>query len=393
MKKGKYDIELFCATLFLVALGLIMVTSASQIIAHERFRSPFFFLQKHAILIGLGLCILLVFMRIPFKLYQRFSILILIVSIILLAALFPWGRKIRGANRWLLFPYLNFMLQPVEVAKLALIIFLTSRIASYGRKYANDFKKGFFPLVAVTICIAVMVALQPNISNAAFIVVLSFVLLFVGGCRLLYLLPYGVAVTAAAAAAFYRFSHVQGRIFAYLSGGQDIRGLNWHVDQSLIALGSGFIFGCGPGRGHQKYNFLPDAHTDFIYSIIGEELGAFGTLLVLVLFAFIFARAVRTARRAPDSFGYMLAVGIGITIFGTALINMAMTLGIIPVAGLPLPFISYGGSSLLTSMAAVGILLNISSMGRERNRPMEKLAGRNLKRRVYARRVINRKKA
>ncbi|HSG27929.1 MAG TPA: FtsW/RodA/SpoVE family cell cycle protein, partial [Candidatus Krumholzibacterium sp.] len=159
--------------------------------------------------------------------------------------------------------------------------------------------------------------------------------------------------------------HVRERFSVLLDRTADIHGQGWHVNQSLIAIGSGFLWGAGPGRGHQKFNFLPDAHTDFIYSIIGEEFGLIGTISVLLLFVLLFRRAIRTAKRSPDSFGYLLAIGIGLIIFSTAIINISMTLGILPVAGLPLPFVSYGGSSLVTSMAAMGILLNISSKGRD----------------------------
>ncbi|MCK4236612.1 MAG: cell division protein FtsW, partial [Candidatus Krumholzibacteria bacterium] len=367
-RKAKYDLKLFYIAIFLVVLGLIMVTSATQIIAQERMKSPFGFFQRQALRVALGLCVLLIFMKIPFRIYQRFSVPILLSSVFLLAAIFFWGREIRGANRTL--PVFNFMLHPVEAAKLSLVIFLAAKIADWRGRIRN-FRRGFLPLAGVAAVMAVMIAMQPNISNASLIIMISFVILFIGGCRLGHLALFGTAITAAAIPVVYRYSHVYGRISALLNRGEDLDGLNWQVQQSLIALGSGFIFGCGPGRGHQKYSFLPDAHTDFIYSIIGEELGAVGTVVVLVLFAFILRRAIRTARRAPNSFGYLLALGIGITIFATAAINIAMTLGILPTAGLPLPFISYGGSSLVASLAAVGILLNISSEGQEKNRPTE----------------------
>jgi len=176
------------------------------------------------------------------------------------------------------------------------------------------------------------------------------------------------------------------RVTTYLKGG-DGSAANFQLQQSLIALGSGSIFGAGPGRGHQKYRFLPDAHTDFIYSIIGEELGLIGTIAVLLVFVFILRRAVRTALRAPDSFGYILALGTGLLVFMSAMINIAMTTGVIPTAGLPLPFISYGGSSLVASLAAIGILTNISFEGRER-KPGGGLFGlRRGVKSVYAKRV------
>jgi cell division protein FtsW len=322
-------------------------------------------------------------MKIPFGLFQRFSTVILCVSLFLLAATFVWGREIRGASRSL--SIFNFMLQPVEIAKLALLIFLASKIAEWKRRI-KQFKRGFLPLAAVVVLMASLVALQPNISNACLIVLISFSVLFIGGCRLLHMVPVASCMLAATLPFVYRLAHVHGRIEAFLNRGTDLKGLNWQVEQSLIALGSGFFFGCGPGRGHQKYSFLPDAHTDFIYSIIGEELGAIGAVSVLILFSVILVRALRAARRSPNAFGYLLAVGIGISIFLTATINIAMTLGIIPTAGLPLPFISYGGSSLVTSLAAVGILLNISSQGSKRASVSERVTNPRPGRKVYARR-------
>lgn len=382
--KHRYDITLFCVILTLVALGLIMVLSASQVIAREQFSSPYFFLQRHAIRVVIGLLVLFVFMKIPYRRYQKMALPLLVVSLVLLAAVFVWGIERRGASRWL--QVFNVIFQPVEVAKLALVIFFAAKVTEL-KNDVRDFRKGFLPLAVPAAAMAVMVVLQPNISNAIIIVVLSFLILFVAGCRLRHLVASGMFLAIAATPFVYRMSHVHARIVAYLNKGQDLHGINWHVNQSLIALGSGFIFGCGPGRGHQKYSFLPDAHTDFIYAIIGEEFGAVGTVIVLVLFTFIFRRALRAARRAPNTFGFILALGIGISIFATASLNIAMTLGIIPTAGLPLPFVSYGGSSLVMSLAGVGILLNISSEGRERVHRVRKTASRRSTRRVFARRV------
>jgi cell division protein FtsW len=391
-EKRTYDRHLFCVTIFLVALGLIMVMSASLSIAQERFSSPYFFLQKHAIRVVLGMCLMIVFMRIPFGVFRRFAPWILVSAFVLLVALFPWGVRVRGSCRWLSLPVLNCTVQPVEIAKFALILYLAARVADL-KKRITDLRSGFLPLVAVAVCMAVLVALQPNFSNALFLLILALAMLFIGGCRIIHLFSFGAGITGIAFVVMSRFPHVQERIKAFLDRAQDLHGMNWHINQSLIALGSGFIMGCGPGRGHQKYSFLPDAHTDFIYSIIGEEFGLLGTLVVLALFVFIFVRAVRAAVRAPNSFGYLLALGFGISITTAALINVAMTLGIVPTAGLPLPFVSYGGSSLLTAMASIGILLNISAEGRGdagpfgRPHPPRTSAGG-----VYARRVQGRRK-
>ena len=374
------DLKLLYSTIALVALGLVMVTSASQIIGHERFRSAFVFMQQHAIRIALGSCVLVLLMKVDFKKYQRLAPWLLAVSFVLLIALFLWGTQVRGAKRWLRIYMFN--MQPVEFAKLALVIFLSARLADGGFQ-RDEFKRGFLPLFAVCVTMAAVVALQPNFSNAIFIMLLSFTLFFVGGCRLHHILLSGLGMSLAAIPLLMRVDHIWKRVGVLLGSGGPEAG--YHVEQSLIALGSGFVAGRGPGASYQKYHFLPDAHTDFIFSIIGEELGFIGTMLVLTLFVFILVRAVRTAERSPNDFGYLLSLGLGLSLFLSAVINMGMTLGIMPVAGLPLPFLSFGGSSLITSLAAVGILLNISGQGMSRPRRTVRVQGkRSSKKGVYA---------
>ncbi len=382
-KKPAYDLKLFYAVISLVALGLVMVFSASWVIAREQFSSPFFFFQRHAIRVALGLLCLYVFMKIPYGIFRRFNFWILCGALLMLASIFIWGKSVRGADRWL--KVFVFTIQPVEVAKYSLMIFFAVRLAE-GRKKLSDLEKGFLPPVGAAVAMAVMVGLQPNISNVVLIIGLTMTLLFVGGCRFRHLGAFAGTAALAAALLLYRMEYVVQRVLVLLKRSDDVSGIGWQVNQSLIAFGSGFIFGCGPGKGHQKYMFLPDAHTDFIYSIIGEELGFVGTAIVLLLFALIFRRSLRIAKRAPNEFGRFLALGIGLTIFATAIINMAMTTGILPTAGLPLPFVSYGGSSLVASLAAAGILLNISTQARDPEPPAGRGRTRSMKNISYARR-------
>jgi cell division protein FtsW len=208
-------------------------------------------------------------------------------------------------------------------------------------------------------------------------------MLFVGGCRLHHVFLSGFGISLAAVPILLQVDHIWKRVSVLLGSG--VPENSYHVEQSLIALGSGFITGRGPGASYQKYHFLPDAHTDFIFSIIGEELGFIGTMLVLTLFVFVLVRAVRAADRSPNEFGYLLSLGLGLSLFMSAIINIGMTLGIIPVAGLPLPFVSFGGSSLITSLAAVGILLNISGQGMNRPRRTVRVQGKRASRKgAYA---------
>lgn len=382
--RGRCDLKLVLATVALVVLGLVMIASAGQMVKLQRASGPhFYFFFRQLALAGLGLLVMIVVMKVPYRVYQRYAFKLLVAAFVLLGAVLVVGTKIRGSSRTI--DVANFDFQPVEAAKIALVIFLAAKISEWGDR-VRDFKKGFLPLAGTGTGMAVMVALQPSISNAVLIMMLTFVVLFVAGCRMKHLVVFGCAALVAATPFLLHVTKVITRVTTYLKGG-DGSAANFQLQQSLIALGSGSIFGAGPGRGHQKYRFLPDAHTDFIYSIIGEELGLIGTVVVLLVFVFILRRAVRTALRAPDSFGYVLALGTGLLVFMSAMINIAMTTGVIPTAGLPLPFISYGGSSLVASLAAIGILTNISFEGRERKSGGGLFGLRRGAKSVYAKRV------
>jgi cell division protein FtsW len=382
--RGRCDLKLVLATVALVVLGLVMIASAGQMVKLQRASGPhFYFFFRQLTLAGLGLLGMVALMKVPYRLYQKYAFKLLVAAFVLLLAVLVVGTKIRGSSRSIYVASFDF--QPVEAAKIALVVFLAAKISEWGDRI-RDFKKGFLPLAGTGTGMAVMVALQPSISNAVLIMMITFGILFIAGCRMKHLVIFGCATLAAATPFLLHVSKVITRFTTYIKGG-DGSAANFQLEQSLIALGSGSIFGAGPGRGHQKYRFLPDAHTDFIYSIIGEELGLIGTIVVLLVFVFILRRAVRTALRAPDSFGYVLALGTGLLVFLSAMINIAMTTGLIPTAGLPLPFISYGGSSLVASLAAIGILTNISFEGKER-KPSAGLFGlRRGTKSVYAKRV------
>ncbi len=381
--KSKYDINLLCATLLLAVIGIVMVSSATQVIAMERYGSPYYYMKQEAMHFGIGLLMMLVCSRIPYENYRKISSGAVLVSLLCLSAVLIFGREVRGARRWL--TVYGVTMQPVEFVKYSFVIFVADLITR-RRGTVRKFKRGFLPVFLVSLCFAALLVFQPNISNAALIVGLAIVLLFLGRCRISHLTAcYGSLIVLSAPYIYLR-PHVYSRFLGMFNRGEYALGQNWHIRQSLISLGSGFIFGCGPGRGRQKFNFLPDAHTDFIYSIIGEELGLIGTIMVLSIYIFIFFRVLRIAQNAPNTFGRFLAFGIGLVIFSTALVNVAMTTGLIPTVGLPLPFISYGGSSLVTSLAATGILLNISSKARGGGFSSGAAAGGGKARPVFARR-------
>jgi cell division protein FtsW len=364
-RSNRYAYDLLCATLLLATLGMVMVFSATQVIAKEQFGSPYYFIKHEILHLALGIIILYICMKVPYRVYRSAAVWGIIIGVLSLVSVLLWGIEVRGAKRWLRF--FNFTVQPVEFVKYALIIF-TADIVARARGSVTRLREDFLPVFSVSGVIAVLLVLQPNISNATLVFGITFILLYMGRCKLSHLaLSYGPLLVVAVPYLYIQ-PHVRNRIIGLLNSGEYLLGQNWHVRQSLISLGSGFIYGCGPGNGHQKYRFLPDAHTDFIFSIVGEELGFIGTMLVLGIISFIFYKALIIARNAPDIFSRYLALGIGLIIMLTSLVNMAMTTGLIPTVGLPLPFVSYGGTSLLTSMASVGILLNISSAGKYRRR-------------------------
>jgi len=381
---GTYDLDLVLVTIVLLTIGLIMIASSGQmVILSKRTVGPHFVLfYRQAMFMALGACFLIMCMKLPYHLYRRYALSILGAALVLLVAVLIIGTEVRHAKRWISLGKIDF--QPVEAAKLALVVFLAAKISEWGER-VRDFTRGFLPLVGVGLLMAGMLVLQPNYSNAAFIIGLTFVMLFIGGCKLRHV-AFCALPLIAAAPLLMRVPKIMTRWHVLMGKAPADPWASYQRDQSLIAFGSGSLFGCGPGRGHQKFRFLPDAHTDFIYSIIGEELGLIGTIVILLLFVLLLRRAARTARRAPDSFGYLLAMGLGLMIFTTAVINISMTLGVFPTAGLPLPFISYGGSCLVASMAAIGILVNISFEGREKRLPLEFIATRRTGKSEYARR-------
>jgi len=374
----RVDRGILLVTVVLMVIGVIMVASASQVVAESKFSSPFFFLQRHALRVLMAIFVMFLFYKIPYSILGRFSLFIYLGSVVLLIAIFFWGHEVRSANRWL--PMFNFALQPVEFAKVALVIFIASRISDESRNPVR-FREVVLPIIVSALFMALLVALQPNVSNAVLIMIIAFMMLYIGGCKLLHIVPIYAGLSAIAFPFLYRLPVVQTRLQAFLNRTEYLKSLNWQVEQSLIAIGSGFLFGSGPGRGHQKFNFLPDPHTDFIYSIIGEEVGFLGTLLVLILFVYLFMKSLKVAREAPDKFSSLLVFGLGLMIFTTAIINISMALGIIPTAGMPLPFISYGGSSLIAACASMGMILNISSK-------RSAVAGVILQKKVFRRRGV-----
>jgi cell division protein FtsW len=363
MKKG-YDHILIYTVLALLVIGWIMVYSSSAVMAEIQYNDSFKFLKKQILFSLIGLIGMVGAMKVDYRRLNAWTYPILIVSVLLLiVVLIPkLGLSIRVgvARRWLTTPWFTF--QPSELAKLALVIFVAYSLAKKGDKI-KEFFLGFLPVIAISGIMILLVILEPDMGTAILMGLLTVVLLFVGGTRFSYLLT--IPLIAAPGIYFFitHFQYGYRRLITFLNPWQDMHGMGFQIIQSFVALGSGGLWGVGLGDGKQKLFFLPAAHTDFILAILGEETGFIGIMVAILLFTLLIWRGVKIAFRTEDTFGAHLAMGITSLIALQAIINMGVVLGLLPTKGLTLPFISYGGTSVVMNLVGVGILLNISAKG------------------------------
>ena len=366
MKKG-YDYILIYIVLALLVIGWIMVYSSSAVVAEITYNDSFKFLKKQLLFSLIGLIGLVGAMKIDYRRLNAHTYLILALSILLLVLVLIPGLglslRVGVARRWLTTPWLTF--QPSEFGKLALVIFIAYSLTKKGDKI-KEFLRGFLPVITISGVMILLVILEPDMGTAIFMGMLTMTLLFIGGARFSYLL----AIPLIAAPGFYffitRFPYAYRRFIAYLHPWKDMQGMGFQIIQSFVALGSGGPWGVGLGDGKQKLFFLPAAHTDFILAILGEEAGFIGIMVVILLFALLIWRGVRISLKTEDTFGSHLAMGITCMIALQVIINMGVVLGLLPTKGLTLPFISYGGTSLVMNLVGVGILLSISASGEKK---------------------------
>jgi len=358
-KLEEYDLIIMLMAIALTCFGVVMVYSASSVMAAKRFSDGFFFLKRQGLFAVMGLAIMLVVMRVDYHFWRRMAVPALLLCLVLLIlVLIPGiGGKAGGASRWLKFP--GFNLQPSEMAKLALIMYMAYSLDKKADK-VKSFASGIFPYMIVLAVLIGCMALQPDLGGALTLVAVAFAMLFAAGTRLAHILSM---VLLALPLLMYKLSrgYHKDRIDAWLNPFLDPLGKGHQIIQSWLALGTGGVFGEGLGEGKQKLFYLPEAHTDFILAVVGEELGFIGVAVVVAMFFLLVQRAMRIAVAAPDNFGRYLALGIAVLFGIEATVNMGVVTGLLPTKGLALPFLSYGGSSLLISLFAVGILLNISS--------------------------------
>ncbi len=359
--KGHYDATLLFTILSLLVISVVMVYSSSSVVALTAYDDPAFFMKRQLLWAVLGLGAMAVSMRIDHRVLadQRLVIALVVVCLLLLGmTLIPGvGRMANGSRRWLRLGILSF--QPSELAKLGLVVYMSYFIAKKGERI-RDFMNGLVPAYVVSAVFLGVVILQPDFGAGMTLAAVVGIMLFAGGANLLHLAGTALAalpiVFFAVAGSAYRLR----RIFAFLDPWGDPHGSGHQIIQSFLAFGSGGLLGRGLGEGRQKLLFLPERHSDFIYAVIGEELGLLGALSVLALFLILLWRGVRTALASGETFSRMLALGITLLACMQGMINMAVVTGLLPTKGIALPLVSYGGSSLMVTMAALGVLLNIS---------------------------------
>ncbi|MEJ5359454.1 MAG: putative lipid II flippase FtsW [Desulfobacterales bacterium] len=359
-----YDLTLLFSTLLLVGIGIVMVYSASSALALRKFGSEFYFLKKQAAFAATGICLLVLCRHLPYRLYRPLAYPMLAVALALLAAVVfsPLAVSAGGASRWLRIGPLQF--QPSEIARFALIVYLAYSMEKKAARM-RELSIGFLPHLFVTAVLASFVLKQPDFGSAVILAALAGLMLFLGGVRLSFLC--GTLLLGA----LLGWIHLQSagyrrrRWESFWDPWQYASDQGYQAIHSLMAFASGGWWGTGIGKSHQKLFYLPEPHTDFIFAVIGEELGVAGAALIVTLFALILWRGVGIARRAPDLFGSYLAAGITAALGLQVVINMGVALALLPTKGLTLPFLSYGGTSLVLNMGAVGILMNIAGSGRE----------------------------
>ena len=355
-----YDVTILFAVLFLVGIGVVMVYSASSALALKKFGSGYFFLKKQMLFAFAGTLILVFCRHFPYRWYRSLTYPFLILAVIFLCAIHisGFGYSAGGSSRWLRLG--GFTFQPSEIARLALVIYLAY---SMDKKNAQikDFTIGFLPHILVLGIFITLIFIQPDFGSVIIFGVISWIMMFVGGVRLKHLLLSLVLLVPVGYLVMINAEYRLKRILSFLDPWQYPADEGYQIIHSLMAFGTGGIWGTGVGKGYQKLFYLPEPHTDFIFSVIGEELGLLGVLIILLLYTLILWRGVSIARNAEDSFGALLAIGLTFAIILQVCVNMGVTLGLLPTKGLALPFLSYGGTSLLVNMASIGILMNIAA--------------------------------
>ena len=355
---GSIDWWLFATVLTLLCLGLLMVLSAGGVVGERNFGDQYFFFKRQMAFVVFGLIIMLACIFFPRKFLNKLHYpTVLIVIILLVAVLTPLGIDVNGAKRWL--PFLGFSLQPMEFARIALVLYLAYFLSTH-QELVKTFSKGVIPPFAITGLFCLLLLLQPDFGAAIIMLSLLFFLCLAGGTRFIYLaISFGMLVSLAVTL-ILNSPYRMRRLLAFMDPFKDAQGAGYQLVQSFYALADGGFFGVGMGNGRQKLLYLPEAHNDFIMSVIGEELGLLGISFVMVLFIMLFTRCYHVIVGQPELRDKLTAFGLTLIIVLGSSLNLAVIMGMVPPKGVSMPFLSYGGSSMLASLICVGILLNYS---------------------------------
>ncbi|HEX6214203.1 MAG TPA: putative lipid II flippase FtsW [Vicinamibacterales bacterium] len=357
-RKLQSDKWLFLATLALICASVVMVYSASALVALERFQQPYLFVTRQLMWAAFGVAVLSIVMRIDYRAYRNDRLIWLLLAVVgcmLLAVLFR--EPINGTRRW--FGVGGFGIQPSELAKLSAILF-TALILERRRHRINEVQYSLLPIGVIVGGLVGLILLEPDFGTAVSLLAVIAVMVFAAGISYRYLLGAGLLALPALYVILMQADYRRRRLLTFMDPWADPLGDGFQIIQSLIAVGTGGVFGKGLMSGVQKLFYLPEPHTDFIFAVISEETGLLGATTVVVCFCVIAWRGLRTSMRAPDSFGAFLALGITMMLVLQALVNISVVLGLLPTKGIPLPLVSNGGSSMLINLLGVGVLLNIS---------------------------------
>jgi cell division protein FtsW len=359
MRKKLPDFILLFTIIALVLSGLIMILSASSVKAEQLFSNSYYFFYNQLKYLGVALLLSAIIYKLKYEKLKELAPYLLLVSLgTLILVLIPGiGEIAGGSRRWLSLGPVNF--QPSELAKFTIVIYLAAYIDKNKDKI-KQIKNGILPPLIVIGLISFLILLEPDLGTAVSLSLVAAAMIFVGGIRISLFIVLGIVSLLFSLAAVMAEPYRRERLFTFLNPWQDPLDSGYHIIQSLLALGSGGLFGVGAGNSHQKFLYLPEPGTDFIFAVLGEEFGLLGTLFIISLYFLLAWRGLKIATRVDDSFGSMLAVGITSMVVIQALINMAVVTSLMPVTGITLPLISYGGSSLVINLTALALLLNIS---------------------------------
>jgi len=355
------DYPLIIVVLILLCFGLVMIYSSSAVMIGEK-KSSFFYFKKQFMWTAISVVFFFFFAMLDYRKLQKFITPAVVITLILLAGVLIFGKEIRGARRWFVFPFLSF--QPSELAKFIAVFFLADYLDK-NKSRLKYFFKGFLPPLVLIGGIIGLIAVEPDMGIPFIIGLVAIILLFVSGARFSHMLVTAALCAPLAVYAFMSHAFRMERLMAFLDPWKNSQGASYQLVQSIISIGSGGVIGKGPGGAEMSRVFIPDAHTDFIFAVIGEEFGVWGALMVVLFFCVLLQRGYLISKNARDSFGTYLAAGITLTIVVQAFFNIAVCTGCVPTKGIPLPFLSYGGSSLLVTLCATGVLANISIMGKK----------------------------